>query len=239
MSKARFGRWTMGLFCALFLTACSEGADQTEQMAAPPVDPDSLQALQDEREAKRAESQGKELYEMVCASCHEGQVAKAPHRTMLEIMSPESIHASMVTGVMQENAAGLRDEEKVILSEYLAGKKMGGGDDVAKLMCETPAEEAFDYSRPPFSPGWGLNRNNQRLIDTQTAGLTPEDLPRLELKWAFAYPDALRARSAPMVAAGMIFVGSHDGTVFALDQKTGCVYWTFRASAEVRTGIVL
>ena len=38
---------------------------------------------------------------------------------------------------------------------------------------------------------------------------------------------------------GTVFVGSQNGTVYALDANSGCVRWTFRASAEVRTPIVL
>jgi len=34
-------------------------------------------------------------------------------------------------------------------------------------------------------------------------------------------------------------VGSQDGTVYALDEETGCVRWTFRAPAEVRTAIIV
>src|SRR5207247_7414697 len=33
--------------------------------------------------------------------------------------------------------------------------------------------------------------------------------------------------------------GSQDGTVYALDAKTGCTIWTFKAKAGVRTAIVV
>ena len=65
------------------------------------------------------------------------------------------------------------------------------------------------------------------------------DVPKLELKWAFAFPGATRARSQPTVGAGAVFVGSQDGTVYALDFATGCVRWTFLADAEVRTSPTL
>jgi polyvinyl alcohol dehydrogenase (cytochrome) len=35
-----------------------------------------------------------------------------------------------------------------------------------------------------------------------------------------------------------VFVGSHDGTVYAFDLDSGCAKWTFRASAEVRTAVI-
>jgi polyvinyl alcohol dehydrogenase (cytochrome) len=85
----------------------------------------------------------------------------------------------------------------------------------------------------------GHHAGQSSHIDAQTAGLTAAELPQLELKWAFAFPGAQRARSQPAIAYGAVYVGSQDGTVYALDEETGCVRWTFRASAEVRTAIVV
>ena len=80
-----------------------------------------------------------------------------------------------------------------------------------------------------------MTRENTRFVDAPHAGLTAQDVAQLELKWAFAFPGATRARSQPTVGAGAVFVGSQgDGTVYALDFDTGCVRWTFQADAEVR-----
>ena len=43
-------------------------------------------------------------------------------------------------------------------------------------------------------------------------------------------------RSRPS-RAGALFVGSQNGTVYALEAKTGCVHWTFTAKAGVRTAL--
>ncbi len=64
-------------------------------------------------------------------------------------------------------------------------------------------------------------------------------MPKLELKWTYAFPEATRARSQPAVGFGGVFVGSEDGSVYAFDIETGCSHWRFEASAEVRTAIVL
>ena len=64
-------------------------------------------------------------------------------------------------------------------------------------------------------------------------------MPRLDLKWALEFPGAIRARSQPAIAYGAVYVGSQDVTVYALDLHTGCVRWSYRNSAEVRTAIVL
>ena len=68
--------------------------------------------------------------------------------------------------------------------------------------------------------------------------LAAAKLKDLELKWAFAYPEAIRARSQPAVLGDTLFVGSQNGSVFAIDKHRGCIKWTFSTIAEVRTGIV-
>ena len=40
-----------------------------------------------------------------------------------------------------------------------------------------------------------------------------------------------RVRSQPSFAGGLIFVGSHSGSVYALDPESGCCVWEFVASA--------
>ncbi|NIM70533.1 MAG: PQQ-binding-like beta-propeller repeat protein, partial [Xanthomonadales bacterium] len=90
---------------------------------------------------------------------------------------------------------------------------------------------------PPAVNGWGFTFASTRFIPAEIAGLTAADVPRLKLKWAFAYPGATRARSQPMVAAGSVFVGSQHGRMYALDLETGCMRWSFAADAEVRSAV--
>jgi polyvinyl alcohol dehydrogenase (cytochrome) len=183
---------------------------------------------------------GGEVYETVCASCHELGLNRAPQRAMLALMTPESIHRALTEGVMREQAeaAELTDEDMVKVAEFLSRRKFGASAEAAPLMCEAGASP-FDAGAPPAFAGWGLDLRNSHFIDTATAGIDRANVGRLQLKWALAFPNAVRARSQPALAGGAIFVGSHDGTVFALDRETGCARWTFHASAEVRTGIVV
>jgi PQQ-like domain len=60
--------------------------------------------------------------------------------------------------------------------------------------------------------------------------LTAADVPKLVPKWVFAFPDTSVLRSQPAVYRGRVFAGAQDGSLYALDAATGCVYWgTFRA----------
>jgi polyvinyl alcohol dehydrogenase (cytochrome) len=184
-----------------------------------------------------AMKRGAEIYATVCSACHEQGLNRAPERGMLEFMSAPSIHEALTHGAMKVQGSGLSDTDKRAVAEFLAGRPMG---EVAKppLACE-PGASRFDVNEtPPFS-GWGLTPESTHAIPTREAGIDRSNVGRLKLKWAFAYPNAIRARSQPTIGGGAIFVGSHDGTVFALDRRTGCARWTYRAASEVRTGVVL
>jgi polyvinyl alcohol dehydrogenase (cytochrome) len=185
------------------------------------------------------ENPGEVLYMTHCAFCHDGGVAKAPERTMLGLMAPATILRAMQTGVMKEQASALSDAEKRLLAEHLSGQTLASAEHSGKApMCSSEVAE-FDFSAPPESAGWGVNKKNHRFFDSTITSISADNIDRLRLKWAFAFPGAVRARSQPATAGGAIFVGSQDGTVYSLDQETGCIRWRFSASAEVRTAIVI
>ncbi|GIX29748.1 MAG: cytochrome CBB3 [Porticoccaceae bacterium] len=180
---------------------------------------------------------GERIYRQHCAVCHEGGVAKAPERTMLEMLAPEAILRALEEGVMRVQGSALTPEERRLLAEHLAGASLGGTE-LAERLPRCP-ERPFDYNAPPEMVGWGVDLGNRRHFDRRFTRIDGGNIHRLQLAWVFPFPGAVRVRSQPAVAGGSLFVGSQDGTVYALDQNSGCIRWTFRASAEVRTGIVV
>ena len=198
---------------------------------------DGMQAIADARLAREA-MPGKPLYAQHCASCHDGAVAKAPHRDMIGMMTPAAVQIALSTGVMRAQASMLSEPERAALAEYVTGRLLSEAGPRPLPAC-SPERSAFDYARPPRAAGWGQDANNTHHIDAATAGIERADLPRLALAWAIAFPGANRVRSQPAFAGGALLVGSHNGGVYALDAETGCVRWQFAASAEVRTGIVV
>lgn len=180
---------------------------------------------------------GQQIFKTTCAGCHEGGSPKAPPEYTMRGMSPANILAILDHGVMKDMAAGLTPLERRQVAEYLTQT------DLADYKAPPPPKRCealhaqFDLTRPPPAVGWGYD--NRRFVPASVGGLTAADLPRLKLKWAFAFPDATQARSQPVVAMGAIFVGSHSGQVFALDLETGCVRWSYSAAAEVRNTIVV
>ena len=182
---------------------------------------------------------GAQVYRENCAACHDAGAERAPQRLALGDMTPEAIHGALIDGVMRPQAAALNEEQKVAVSEYLAGRKLGASAAAnAANMCQGAAE-AFDLSEPPALTGWGLDAESTHSIPAAVSGLDKAGAGRLKLKWAFGFPNSSRARSHPIVAGGAILVGNHNGTVYALDRETGCVRWAYAAQAEVRTGIVV
>jgi polyvinyl alcohol dehydrogenase (cytochrome) len=125
-------------------------------------------------------------------------------------------------------------EERTALAEYLTGRKIGAEAPIAgKCAAASPP---LSLDGPSFN-GWGANVENWRFQPQPE--LTAADLPRLELKWAFGVPGAILMFGQPTVAAGRVFIGAQNGHVYALDMKTGCTYWNYRASAGVRTAITV
>lgn len=179
---------------------------------------------------------GKGLFDANCAGCHNGGVPKAPQQVWLEMMAPDSILSAMNGGIMSQQSAKLSPVERRQIAEYLVRTPLDSYQPPKQPpMCDAQNAE-LDAASPPAPVGWG--HDNRRFTPANVAGLTSAQVPSLKLKWAMAYPAAIRGRSQPAIGWGAIFVGSQDGTVYALDLDSGCTKWRFRASAEVRTGVV-
>jgi polyvinyl alcohol dehydrogenase (cytochrome) len=195
------------------------------------------QALYTEQPA--ADNPAEKIYQKNCAICHNEGIAKAPDRTMLGLMSPVTILRAIQTGVMKEQASALSEAEKQLLAEHISGQSLASAVQVAPAPDCSKAVAQFDFDAPPKTTGWGVNEQNHRFFGNSINNINADNIDTLKLKWAFAFPGAVRARSQPAVAGGAIFVGSQDGTVYSLDQQSGCIRWQFHASAEVRTAIVI
>jgi len=182
---------------------------------------------------------GTATYQANCAMCHDNAGSHAPSAAGLATLSPDVVLRALTTGRMQQQAASLSDEQRAAVAQVLTNQPLGSARAEVPLARCTGNAAAFSWNSPPPFSGWGLDANNSHAISTEAAGIGPEDLPRLSLRWAFAVPDAIEMRSQPTIAGGALFVGGTNGTLYALDLATGCVRWTFQAAAGVRTGVVV
>jgi polyvinyl alcohol dehydrogenase (cytochrome) len=81
--------------------------------------------------------------------------------------------------------------------------------------------------------GWGGDASNSRYKD---ASIQPS---QMKLKWAFGLPGAKAVSGQPTAFGGRVFVSSDNGYIYSLDAATGCVYWSFRALASVRSSVTI
>jgi polyvinyl alcohol dehydrogenase (cytochrome) len=190
------------------------------------------------RKANPAFSAGQRIFQEHCASCHESGASRAPLLSFLQDFAPQSVYRALTEGVMRPQGAQLSDRERVSVAEYVTNRRLSATPAVATRSCTGEAAR-FDVDAPPAFAGWGFDLGSTHAVSATAAGITAADLPRLKLKWAFGFPDAERVRSQPALAGGAILIGSHNGSVYALDAKSGCVRWQFQAGAEVRSAIVV
>ena len=179
---------------------------------------------------------GMALYQANCAACHEGKVPRAPHFITFATMGAEAILRAMNEGVMRTQASALSAAERNVLANFLAGAGTVSPEPI--LACSEPMK-ALAREDASAMKGWGGDDRNQRHVAGAIAGLNRDNVDQLSLKWVFAYPGALRARSQPLVHDGVIFVGSQSGAIYALDLESGCAHWTYSAGAEVRSSLSL
>ena len=227
---------------ALSFVAASAAAAEATPPPAPETTPSShalknVSELDSRKLAVDPETlPGAAVFQHHCAQCHEGQVPKAPQKMFLQMMSGPTIHEALTHGLMVGQAQSLSEAERVQVAEYLSGGPLSAAQNHPQPKRCSGAAEHFDTAEGPLRAGWGYN--NSRFIDAGAAALSPAAVGKLHLAWAFEFPGGIRARSQPSMAYGAVYVGSYDGTVYALDRTSGCVRWTFKAGAEVRTGVV-
>jgi polyvinyl alcohol dehydrogenase (cytochrome) len=180
--------------------------------------------------------EGTRVYIARCQQCHDqNSDAHAPLPEALATRPWEAILTSLESGAMRAQGAQLTPEERRAVARYL-GK--AGPTVPAAMTGHCPAGAKPKSSKSAWN-GWSPDERNTRFQPAKAAGLTAEQLPSLKLKWAFGFPDAITAYGQPTVVGGRVYTGSNDGTVYAIDAQTGCLYWMYQAKAMVRDAVVI
>jgi len=99
--------------------------------------------------------------------------------------------------------------------------------------CESP----FHPETGPSWNGWGAGVANTRY--QADAQIPADQVGRLQLKWAFGFPGVRSVIGQPTVAGGRVFIGVDTGQVYAIDAASGCLAWSYKAGAGVRTAITV
>jgi len=188
--------------------------------------------------ASAAEKDGEAVYLANCSICHDRSVARAAPLDALRAMSARAVLQAVTSGPMQPQAESLTDAERRLVAEFIAGKAIAD-----EVVAEAPrcSDGPAGFSPVPGSSwnGWGAGLTNARFQPTAKAGVTADNVSKLELRWAFGVPGAAVMYGQPTVVGGRVFIGTARSRVHSLDAKTGCSYWSFDTSAAVRSAPVL
>lgn len=216
---------------ATILSACQQRADTVSK----PIGGSALETAANETSVHQP---GEAAYLEFCSDCHDQAVYKAPSRLFIGMLGARNVLAAMNDGPMSEQASKLDEADRKAIAEFLTGQNPDTlPEEKQPPLCD--AKHGFDPRNTPVSLGWGVDHANSRFQPAESAGIAPQQIPALEVKWAYAHPNAIKARSQPVFGGGAIYFGSQDGTVRALDAETGCLRWSFHATAEVRTAPVV
>jgi polyvinyl alcohol dehydrogenase (cytochrome) len=198
----------LGLGAALCLPGCS-------RKPAPPPD-------------------GAALFVQKCAGCHRPDNAmRAPAPEVLHQMTKDTILAALDSGRMRWEGKLLSKAKREAIAEYVGAKGATTPEEITGYC----ARDLDPPANLPVWAGWGADLGNSRFQPGLAAGLNRGQVKDLKLKWAFGFPGAAATFGQPTAFAGRVFVGSEDGTVYAIDAATGCLWWRFKASATVKTAI--
>jgi polyvinyl alcohol dehydrogenase (cytochrome) len=183
---------------------------------------------------------GEVTFQKQCATCHADGApeSRAPKLDALRRRTPEAVIRVLLDGAMRIQGSRLSGLERRAVAEYVTGKTLGG-DATGTLRGRCTTSTPFKLPSGTYWNGWGGTIANTRFQSAAEAGLSPAQVSKLKLKWAFGFPDASTAWAQPTVIGGRVFVGSQAGMVYSLDAKRGCVHWVFPAEGGVRTAMVL
>lgn len=180
---------------------------------------------------------GPALFQKNCALCHKPDADnRTPTLQAIKSVPNAAILTSLESGSMKAQGSTLSAAERQAVADFLAPRTTPSVEPARTNSCDTGA--------PPLSNlngwnGWGVDLVNSRMQSVDAAGIRAEDVPKLKVKWAFGFPSVSTVFAQPTVVGGRIFAGSNNGTVYSLDARTGCVYWTFRAASQVRSPITV
>jgi polyvinyl alcohol dehydrogenase (cytochrome) len=186
--------------------------------------------------AQGQDAGGASVYRQHCAACHDKGLSRAPLPDAMRQLAPETVLASLETGVMKTQGAALSAAERRAVAVFLTGKELGAVTESKVGWCAN-SNASFKLEGPEWN-GWGAGYENTRY--QERPGIRAEDVPRLKVKWAFGLPGVVAMRGAPVIAGGRVFFGGGaNRMVYSLDAASGCIHWTYTAQGGVRAAMQL
>jgi polyvinyl alcohol dehydrogenase (cytochrome) len=185
---------------------------------------------------------GQAVYRTNCAACHDNpEASRAPARSTLSAMSYQALNYALTLGKMQAQGAGLTDETRGELINYLTGRSTATLDAWSGAMMCQGARRTVDLKGPATVATFGFDARNSRTLTARQTGLTKAALSKLELAWAVGFPDVTMMRSQAVVVGDNLFLPVAEASaVYAFDvadPAKPCVQWIYNTpgGAPLRT----
>ncbi|MFK7895350.1 MAG: PQQ-binding-like beta-propeller repeat protein [Myxococcota bacterium] len=193
----------------------------------------------DRLQVSGAKPSGEAVFAENCAVCHTLPILSSMFEQNRG-RPPGFVYDAITTGNMRRMGAGLDAPSRRAVAEFFTGVQFDSPEGRRDFRISPDCAEdqqAFDWNdRAHVS--WGGGPRNHRSVSSEQ-GFSRDDVHRLQVDWVVAFPESSQLRSHPTAAGGALFVGSHNGSVYALDQATGCTRWHFKADTEVRSAVTI
>jgi polyvinyl alcohol dehydrogenase (cytochrome) len=180
---------------------------------------------------------GEAVFKQRCAGCHEQNNPRIPAREALQKMPAAHILRTLNYGEMIAVAYTMSIGEREAVANYL-GTPGAEAPLPASAFCKVRTVKVAANPKVEWN-GWSPGTGNMRYQTAEAAGLSIDQVKRLKLKWAFAFPGDVTAFAPPAILDNQLFVGSAGGVIYALDRDSGCIHWTHQAGGAVRSAIVV
>ena len=176
---------------------------------------------------------GQPLYRQHCAACHDHpDESRAPTKETLEAMSVQALTYALTEGKMRTQGAGLTDETRGQLINYLTGKTGVTVEQWSQAMACDARRAAAPLTGAATVSTFGFDARNTRLLTPAQTGLTKAKLSKLELAWSIAFPDVTMMRSQAAVVGNTVFLPVAEASaLYAFDVSAPakpCVKWVYR-----------
>jgi polyvinyl alcohol dehydrogenase (cytochrome) len=152
-----------------------------------------------------------EVFAKNCASCHQSEAGargRIPQIDVLKTMTSTAIQKTLESGIMKTQAAPLSADERLKLATFLG---ITTTREKRREELANPCPAGVGWKGSSAFGTWGGDLANTRFQSAAAAGLRAEDVPRLKLAWAFAFPDTSTLRSQPAIYRGRVFAGGKTG----------------------------
>ncbi len=181
---------------------------------------------------------GQTVYERSCAACHDNtQATRAPALASLRTMHRATVEYAITVGYMKIQAQHLSAPERTQLLDWLSLGQPAHDGWLAQAKC-SKRDSAIDARARPIATTFGLDAANLRRQSAAEAGLRTSDFAKLELAWAFGFPQTPTMRSQPVVVGDTIYIATADaGRLFALNATSGCVKWSYESKVPLRSSL--